>query len=163
MTFNAYSTTGEVEGIQREMDRLLAEIFPLSAPNTFNDARQKTGQTRPANVREGTVAPPIDIIDKENEIVLIAEMPGVAKDGVDITLLENALSIKGAIKNSASAEEGAPCYSERKHCAFSRTIKIPVKVDEGRIKAELKDGLLTVRLPKTEEAQPKKIKVEVAQ
>lgn len=163
MTFNGYNTAGEVEGLKKEMDRILAEIFPLSAPSTFNDIRQKTGQTRPSNVREGVVAPPIDIFEKENEIVLIAEMPGVAKDGVDITLLENALSIKGTIKNNASAEEVAPSYSERKHCSFSRTIKIPVKVDEGRIKAELKDGLLTVRLPKTEEAQPKKIMVEVAQ
>jgi len=108
------------------------------------------------------VAPAIDIADRPSEVLIKAEMPGVEKDDLEISIQENTLTISGKIRSEKEEREENYYYRERSYTSYSRTIDIPSKINPDKIKAGLKDGILTVHLPKADEVQPKKIKVEIA-
>lgn len=154
MTIEKWHPLRELETMRREMDRIWDEVFPTIRRPIEGPWRKITGE-------KGVATPAIDIIDKEKELVVKADMPGVAKDDVDITLREDVLTISGAVKAEAETKEENYFYSERSYTSFSRSVNIPFKIDPDKIKASLRDGVLTVTLPKAEEIRPKKIKVGV--
>lgn len=103
--------------------------------------------------------PPVEVVDKGDSIVVTAELPGVNKDEVDLTVLGDTLTIAGEKK--LPAEEGVTYIRhERPHGRFRRLIDMPYSTDQGKISATYKNGILTIRLPKAEEAKPKQITVE---
>ena len=106
--------------------------------------------------------PPVDIYQSgDHELVLKAELPDMAREDIDITVENSVLTIKGQ-KRLGEVKEEQFHHIERRYGAFSRSFSLPPTVDSGKVAAEYKNGVLTVRLPLREEAKPRSIKVEVA-
>ena len=106
--------------------------------------------------------PPVDIYQSgDHELVLKAELPDMAREDIDITVENSVLTIKGQ-KRLGDVKEEQFHHIERRYGAFSRSFSLPPTVDSGKVGAEYKNGVLTVRLPLREEAKPRSIKVEVA-
>src|SRR5438128_7113031 len=111
----------------------------------------------------GAWVPPVDIYqDGNNELVLKAELPDMAREDIDITVDNGTLTIKGEKKLGSDVKEEQFHRIERHYGAFSRSFSLPPTVDPGKVAAEYKQGVLTVRLPLREEAKPRQIKVDVA-
>lgn len=103
----------------------------------------------------GQLTPQIDEIEDEKAIHIRVELPGMGKDDVDIALSEGMLTIKGE-KKREEEEKGKDFYrKERSFGSFRRTLSIPVEVDETKIEASFKKGILNIELPKTKAAQKK--------
>src|SRR6267378_542512 len=117
------------------------------------------GFTAPNN----TWMQPVDIFQSdEHELVLKAELPDMSREDIDINIENFVLTIKGEKKVSNDVKEEQYHHVERRYGAFSRSFSLPQTVDPGRVSAEYKQGVLTVRLPLREDAKPRSIKVEVA-
>ena len=104
--------------------------------------------------------PKVDVIDREKEILVRAELPGVEKQGLEVNLSGQLLTIKGESRREEKETEGEYFRSEISRGSFRRSIRLPEEVDEKGVKAEFKDGLLEVRLPKTHEVERHQIPVE---
>jgi len=105
--------------------------------------------------------PSLDVYqDKENVFVKV-ELPGMKKEDIDISLHEGMLTIAGERKKEGEVREGESFRTERFFGRFHRTVTLPTLVDGSRVKATYKEGILTVELPKAEEAKPKQIQVNV--
>lgn len=152
MSVMRWGSLKELEDMRRDMDRLFEEFF---AP-----ARRR--RTWPVKTETAVVAPSIDMLDRENEIVVRAELPGVNKEDLDISLTKEALVLKGEVKREEETKEANYYLSERSYGSFSRTIPLPVEVDTERVKASFKNGILELVIPKKEESKPKEIKIEVS-
>jgi HSP20 family protein len=107
------------------------------------------------------ISPVVDMYDKKDEIVVKAEIPGVPKENVKISLSDNTLTIKGEIKKEEEVKEEDYYYAERSYGSFARALSLPAKVKADKIKANFKDGILEIHLPKSEEAKPKEIKIDI--
>jgi len=105
--------------------------------------------------------PSVDVIDKKDKIIVKAEVPGVEKEDIEVSITEDSLTIKGETKKEKEVKEEDYYCCERSYGSFSRSVGLPVKVQTDKIKANLKDGVLEVELPKVEAEKPKEIKVEV--
>ena len=112
------------------------------------------------NNQEYVVVPPADIYETENEFVIKAEMPGVNKDGINVTLDNNELEITGKINSNLPDEKNLK-YSEFRLHNYQRKFNVGETIDRNTLSAKLEDGILTLTLPKREEVKPKKIEVRV--
>lgn len=110
----------------------------------------------------GSWAPAVDIHEHEGNLVLKAEIPGVDPKKVDIRLENNILTLSGERIFEGDVKRDNYHRVERSYGAFSRAFTLPSVVDQERIAAEYKDGILTLTLPKKEEAKPKQIAISVA-
>jgi HSP20 family protein len=121
------------------------------------------GQSDDGLLTSGTWAPPVDIYQTgDHEVVLKAELPDMTREDIDITVDNGTLTIRGEKKFSNEVKEESFHRIERRYGAFSRSFALPQTVDTGKVGAEYKNGVLTVRLPLREEAKPRQIKVDVA-
>jgi HSP20 family protein len=109
----------------------------------------------------GSWAPAVDIFELEGNIVLKAELPGVEAKDVDIRVENNVLTLRGERKFDNEVKRESYHRVERSYGAFSRSFTLPTVVDTSNIKAEFKEGVLRVTLPKREEAKPKQIAISV--
>jgi HSP20 family protein len=109
--------------------------------------------------QERYITPPVDIYETTNGLVVTADLPGVAKDGLDMRVENNLLTIRAEATHAAL---GAPVYREYGLVNFFRQFELNEKVNQSKISAELKHGVLTLNLPKAEEVKPRKIEVKVA-
>lgn len=107
-------------------------------------------------------APAIDIFEDKDDLVVKAEIPGLLKDEIDVSVTGKVLTIKGEKKKEEEIKEKDYYRSERSFGAFSRTIELPVEVKANDVKASFKNGVLEIRLPKTEEAKKNVVHVKVA-
>ena len=123
--------------------------------------REETNIAKDTAKKMRTLVPPVDIYEDNEKIVLLADMPGVSKDGLDIQIEKNVLSINGKIENIVP-EEAKPIYVEFGGNEYARSFTIGPEVDVNRIQANLNAGVLKLILPKAEEVKPKKIEVKVA-
>jgi len=105
------------------------------------------------------VAPPVDIYETSDGLVVQADLPGVSKDRLSVRVEGNVLTIRGEANHAAPGE---PTYREYGLVNFFRQFELSDKVDQNKISAELKYGVLTLHLPKAEEAKPKKIDVRIS-
>lgn len=104
--------------------------------------------------------PKMDVLDKEEEIVVRAELPGLTKDELDITLMGDSLTIKGQTRHEKKEEEkGRYHRREISSESFERCITLPAAVDAARAKSSFKDGVLELTLPKLEKVKQHKITV----
>ncbi len=106
-------------------------------------------------------APAIDLYEDKDDIVVKAELPGMDKDDVEVNLLDHLLTIKGEKKKEEEIKEQNYYRCERSYGSFLRTVELPKDVHSDKVRASFKSGVLEVRLPKTEEAKTKEIKVRV--
>jgi HSP20 family protein len=109
---------------------------------------------------EGTRLPKVDLIDRKNEIVVRAELPGLDKKDVEVSLNDNILLVKGQTKSEKKQEEGEYHRHEIQSSSFARSISVPSNIDASKISAALKDGVLEVTLPKTKSSSKKTIDVQ---
>jgi HSP20 family protein len=108
-----------------------------------------------------TWAPAVDIYEGQNELVVKAELPEVKPDELDIRVENNILTIRGERKFEKKVDEKNYLRVERAYGSFARSFSLANTVNTEAIKAEYKDGVLTLSIPKREEAKPKQIKVNV--
>ena len=111
----------------------------------------------------GTWTPAVDIFEAENhDLVLRAELPGLDREDIDVTVEHSTLVLKGTKKFDAEVKDENYRRVERSYGTFHRSFTLPNTVDAGKVSAEFKNGILTVRLPFREEARPRTIRVDVA-
>jgi HSP20 family protein len=136
-----------VGSFRREMDRLFDDFFRTP---TFSRLGDLGGGTT-------TNWPSIDVKDRKDELVITAEVPGMTDKDIDLFVDNGVLTIRGE-KKSDQEEKG---YSERFYGRFERQIPLPANVDEQHCRADFHDGLLTVHLPKSRDAEEARKKIPI--
>ena len=111
--------------------------------------------------RSGWV-PTVDVAELDDRYEVLAELPGLSKEDVNVTLKEGVLTIEGEKKRTTETEEDAYRRTERVYGKFSRSFNLGDRVASDKISAAYKDGVLTVSLPKAEEVLPKAIEVKIS-
>ena len=115
------------------------------------------------DLARGSWVPAVDIYTNgQHELVLRAELPDMKEEEIDLTLEDNTLTLRGERKLDTEVAEEQFHRIERSYGPFARTFALPPTVDAGKVSAEYKAGVLTIRLPLREEAKPKQIKVQIA-
>ncbi len=152
MSIVKWSPLKELEDMRKDIERMFEEFF-----EPFPRRRRRWWPRMEA----GVIVPNIDVYDKKGEIVVKAELPGVEKDQIELTVTKDSLTIKGEIKKDEEVKDEDYYAREISYGAFSRTINLPAEVNADQAKATFKNGILEIILPKKEEAKPKEIKVEV--
>ena len=103
--------------------------------------------------------PPVDVRETDNSYVFAAELPGLTKDDVEITLEDNLLTLSGERELGEKSEDENYHRVERSHGKFSRSFSLPSQVDNSKVAASFQDGVLTIEVPKSEQAKPRKIEI----
>jgi len=138
----------------RDMDRMMDDFFGRRFRPWWPDRWFRTDEME---VR----APVVDVFEDKNDIVVKAELPGLDKDNIEVNLTDNTLTIKGEKKKEEEVKEENYYRCERAYGSFVRSVELPKAVHADKVKASFKNGILEVRVPKTEEAKAKEIKVKV--
>lgn len=144
---STWSPFDRLSTLRDEIDRL----FDLSVP----------GFTRDAGLFSGW-SPSVDVYQDKDNVFVKCELPGMKKEDIEISLHNGMLTISGERKHEEEHKEGESFRSERFFGKFHRSVSLPTAVDTGKVSASYKDGILTVSLPKAEEAKPKQIEVQVS-
>jgi HSP20 family protein len=145
MTLVRWRPMGDMVSMQDEMNRTLEDLW------------------RRALTRSGAGAgwiPPVDLLENENEFKLVAELPGMSRDDVKISLTDNILTLRGEKKAQSEETEQNWHHVERSYGTFERTFHLTNAVDASKVKAKFDNGVLTVQLPKVEEARPREIRID---
>ncbi|MEW6291193.1 MAG: Hsp20/alpha crystallin family protein [Thermodesulfobacteriota bacterium] len=120
----------------------------------------KREETTPERSRQmPAVSPVVDIYENSDEILLYADMPGVAKDDITVNVDNGKLTISGVRKLAAA---GAANWAEFGDVEYSRIFSVPQAIDVAKVNAELRDGVLKLHLPKSEAAKPRQIEIKAA-
>jgi len=144
----ALNPFAELENLQREMNRL----FDFSLARTGCDDTSLLG---------GQWAPAIDIYDSKDSLVVKADLPGLSKDEIDVSIQDNVLTISGEKKRESKVTENDFLRTERFYGSFHRAVTLPAEVDRSKVQANFRDGVLELTLPKKEDAKPKQIKIDI--
>jgi len=131
-------------GLESEVSRMFTDLF---------------GRSQESNLTSW--APAVDIYENEHELVVKADLPDVKPEDLDIRVENNILTIRGERKFEKKVDEQNYLRVERSYGSFARSFALANTVNSEAIKAEYKDGVLTLTIPKREEAKPKQIKVNV--
>jgi len=126
----------------------------------FSDAYGPRGNDDLMN--RGQWAPPVDIYEIDGALVLKAELPGMQREDIDVSVENNTLTIRGERKLEQEVRQESFHRVERSYGSFARSFSLPNTLDATKIAADYKNGLLTVKLPVREESKPRTISVEVA-
>ena len=115
---------------------------------------------RTAATPQSTLFPPVDIVENENGIVLVADLPGVSKERLGVRVDGESLIVEGSAAVPV-ADGFELVHQEVRHPAYRRSFTLSRELDASKIEASLKDGVLTLRIPKAEAARPRRIEVKV--
>ncbi|MCX7988727.1 MAG: Hsp20/alpha crystallin family protein [Thermodesulfovibrio sp.] len=107
------------------------------------------------------VAPAVDIYEEGDDLVLKAELPGLNKEDIEVKVTDDFITISGEKKKEEKVEEKNYYRYERSYGSFSRTFRLPIDVQTDKAKAKFENGVLEVRIPKTEEAKSKERKLQI--
>ena len=140
----------DLVSIQDEMNRV------------FNDSFGRVPSRFDTELSHSEWSPSVDISETKDEIVVKAEVPGMNKDDIKITLQDNVLTLKGERKQEKEEKDTNFYRMERYYGSFARSFSLPTVVQADKIKASYKDGILNITLPKTEEVKPKQIPIEIS-
>lgn len=145
--------------LRHQMDRLFDDFFSGSPLASFGRGFE-TDPWRSFQGAMGMAYPAIDTAETDKEYRLTAELPGMGDKDVDVTIANGVLTITGEKKDESERREQGYYMSERRYGSFQRALRLPEGIDEGRITADLANGVLTVTMPKSESAT-KQRKVEI--
>lgn len=120
--------------------------------------QEKNTNTQRVSRPETYMTPDVNIFETAEGYVLEAEMPGVNKNGLEVTLEGDTLTIEG--RRQEESVNGSLIYRESRPAHFRRVFELDPAIDVGKIKAEMEAGLLTLTLPKTEKVKPRKIRID---
>jgi len=137
---------GRLSDLRTEIDRLFESPF--------------TELARTSSLLGGWM-PALDLFEDKDHFIVTAELPGMKKDDINLTVHDGCLTISGERREERKRESAEVHRAERFVGRFQRTVALPAPVAVEKITASYKDGVLTVTLPKTEEAKPKQIEVKV--
>ncbi len=138
----------EFATIQDRMNRLFGDAY-LGRPDDVSF--------------QGNWVPAVDIYENDQkDVVLKVDLPDVAREDIEVSVENNTLTLKGSRKAATDVKEEQYRRVERAYGAFSRSFTLPSTVDAGKVKAEYKQGVLTVTLPYREEAKPRNINVQIS-
>ena len=140
-----------------DMDRMFDTLFHRGWLRPFRDMWPEWNFL---GERFDLTAPHVDLIDRDDEILVRAEVPGVEKKDLELVLSDDLLTIQGERHLEEKTEEGEVYRAEIAKGTFSRTIRLPQAVDFGKTAAEFKDGMLEVHLPKTRKTERRRIEIE---
>lgn len=139
--------------LQNELNRLFEEYW--------NPGRVGPGPTPPTDLEPAAWTPAIDVIETPQEVIVLAELPGVDPSTIDLSVTGNVLSLRGE-KRTGDFPEGTGSLRERQFGTFHRQVSLPGEVIFEGVQAEAHDGVLKVRLPKQEEARRRTIPIRTA-
>jgi len=140
-----------------EMDRWFENVFPRGWMRPFRNEWPSWGElAAPLETR----LPKVDVIDRDDEVLVRAEIPGVEKEDLDVSVSDNAITIKGQTRSEEKEEKGDYYRCEITRGAFARTVALPDVVDSEKVKAKFKDGVLELTLPKVEKAKRHSIRID---
>jgi len=131
-----------------------------TVPTAAKERATTTTNREETRSQERYVTPPVDIYENGDGLVVKADLPGVAKENLDVRVENGLLTIQ--TKTAQVTAGGAPIYREYELVNFFRQFELSDKVDQQKISADLNHGVLTLKLPRAEEAKPKRIDVNVA-
>lgn len=134
----------ELEVLRREMDRLWEGFFGERALEPLE-----------------RWLPALDLTETKDSLVVKAELPGIDPKDISIDLCGNILTVRGEKKEEKEEKEESYHLVERSYGSFVRSVRLPVKIEEDKIKASYKDGILKITMPKAEEAKKKEIKIKI--
>jgi HSP20 family protein len=106
-----------------------------------------------------TWSPTVDVFQNETQITIKAELPGVDKDKIAVSVQDGVLRLSGERSEEASQETGGACRRERVFGRFTRSFSLPAEVDAEKISADYRDGVLTIEVPKPEKQRPRRITI----
>jgi len=104
--------------------------------------------------------PKVDVVDRDAEVLVRAEVPGVDKDDLDVSVTDNTVTIKGKTRHEEKEEKGDYYRCEISSGSFARTVALPSDVDTEKVDASFKDGVLELKMPKVAKAKRKNIKID---
>jgi HSP20 family protein len=139
----------DVTTLQERMNRL------------FDQALSRTRMDDEEGLTASMWSPAVDIFETSDSIVMKAELPGVSRDNIEIRVQDNTLMLKGERKFEREVKEENYLRIERSYGAFQRAFNLPTVVQQDKIKAVFKDGVLEVTMSKAEEEKPKQVKIDV--
>lgn len=135
-----------------DVDRMFADLF--------NRGWLRPLGWRPPAMEDEGYLPDIDVIDRENEVVVRAEVPGYKKDDLQVSISgDGTLTLSGVTSTEVKEEKGSYCFHEIAKGAFTRTLPLPAIVDETKATATVTDGVLELTLPKKEAAKKRTIAI----
>lgn len=138
----------DILGMQREINHMFNRFF-------------RGDEVEGSELSTTNWVPAVDLAEKDDEYVAKVELPGVNKNDVKITLQDNILTIRGEKKDEKETKNSSFHRIERSYGAFQRSFALPTSVKNENVDAQYKDGILTISLPKAEEAKRKQIEVKV--
>jgi len=133
--------------IQERMNRLFEQ--------TLSRSRAEEG------IAASTWSPAVDIYETPETIVMKAELPGLSREDIEIHIRDNTLTLRGERRFAKDVQQENYLRIERAYGAFQRSFTLPATMQQDKIRAVFRDGVLELTLPKAEEAKPKKIAIEV--
>ena len=142
----SWPSFGRLSDLRDEIDRL----FDLPAAGEAGTSPWMSGWT-----------PALDVYEDKNQFLVKAELPGMKKEDIDVSLHNGSLTLSGERKSEQESKDEGVYRSERYFGRFQRTVDLPTTVQEDNVKAEYHEGILSIALPKTEQAKPKQISVSV--
>jgi HSP20 family protein len=137
---------GNASDIQTEVNRLFDNFF---------------GRPTGSGAAGRSWAPAVDLYETKDDLVLTMELPGVRDKDVTVSITGDLLTIKGERRFEHDVKEQQLLHVERAYGKFERLVQLPIPVQADKVKASYRDGVLEVKLPKTEEIKPKEIKVDI--
>lgn len=132
--------------LRREMDRLFENFFDVG----------------PQRLWERSIEPAVEVSDTKDTVVVKVQVPGMSKDNIQVNITEDTLTLKGELKEEEKKEEKNYYRQEFRYGAFTRTIALPSSVQGDKATAQLKDGVLEISIPKSEQAKVKQIPVTIS-
>ena len=146
---------------------LIRRPTPLSEFVSFRDAMERLLDDRffrPMWIAggEGQVAPALDLYTTPEAVIAKVALPGVKPEDVDVTIGDDLVTISGAFKEEKETSDAGYVHKELSQGKFSRSFSLPTAIKADAAKAEFRDGLLTLTLPKTEEVKPTHVKIQVS-
>ena len=144
MTLVRWKPFADVVGFQNQVDQVFDELW----------SRSRTGS------RAGAWFPSVDLSENEVEFRVVAELPGLSKDDLKITLNDDVMTLRGEKRAEVRSEKETWHHVERTYGTFERSFRLSVPVDKEKISAKFEKGVLRVVLPKSEESRPREIGID---
>jgi HSP20 family protein len=146
MALKRWTPMGNLASFHNEMNRMFNEFF-------------RGGNGEEAGSGLGSWTPAVDIHETDDSFVIKAELPGVSKDDVSIDVHQNTLTLRGQRKHESAVKNERYHRVERVYGTFQRSFVLPEMVDQEKVQATFKDGVLELHLPKSESAKPRRIAI----
>lgn len=151
MTFRPFQDPqASLLGLQDEISRLVERVWQGGGPGGVLSGLSRT--------------PTIDLYEMPEKFVLYIDVPGLSGDDIDVSYLNNSITIKGDRKGPVEESKEVTCLrGERRYGAFTRTVELPTEIDPEGVSAKCRAGVLEVSIPKPSSASPRSVKVDVAE